>query len=85
MRLLRPGRAVAPDGCGALSNRLPLVLVLVGYAALALGHNLIVPVGESPDEPTHLEYVYYLRTERSLPHLSEPEGLGIVQGGPFPA
>ncbi|MFN2115310.1 MAG: glycosyltransferase family 39 protein, partial [Anaerolineae bacterium] len=59
----------------------PLVLIIVAYVIVALGFNLVVPVGESPDEPTHLEYVYYLRQNRALPHLSLPGGTGITQGG----
>jgi 4-amino-4-deoxy-L-arabinose transferase-like glycosyltransferase len=62
----------------------PLVVILAAYAVLALAYNLATPVGESPDEPTHIEYVLYLRNERKLPVLPiEEEGLAQAKHPPL--
>ncbi len=49
-------------------------------AANGLGFNLSIPPAEAPDEPSHWQYVYFLRERRALPFLSPPGGGGISQG-----
>ncbi len=46
-----------------------LAAILAAFAALALGFNLAVPLGEAPDEPSHLQMVLFLRQQRRLPAL----------------
>ena len=70
------GAAAAPH---AVARAYPLTLVLVAYAALALASNLLTPVGESPDEPTHLEYVAYLQEHGRPPVLPPASEVGLQQ------
>jgi hypothetical protein len=41
--------------------------VCATYAALALAHNVLTPIGESPDENSHFEYLRIVAEERRLP------------------
>jgi hypothetical protein len=45
----------------------PLVLLVLGFLALATLYNFSVPFGEGPDEPGHLRYVLFLAREGRLP------------------
>lgn len=49
-----------------------LAAVLAAFTALALGFNLAVPLGEAPDEPSHLQLVLFLRKHHRLPSLPPP-------------
>ncbi len=44
-----------------------LVLLLLGFLLLATLYNAVVPLGEGPDEPGHLAYVFFLAREGRLP------------------
>lgn len=46
---------------------LPLLLLLLLFAALHLVYNWAIPLGEGPDEHGHLAYVLFLAAERRLP------------------
>lgn len=62
----------------------PLLLILLLYVALAVSYSLATPIGEAPDEPTHVEYVLYLLRERSFPVLPiEEEGLAQAKHPPL--
>jgi len=56
-----------------------LVLILGLYAGLGLAYNAATPVGEGPDEPSHLEVVHYLRRHRALPVAPGATGTGPAQ------
>ncbi|MDQ7028774.1 MAG: glycosyltransferase family 39 protein [Ardenticatenia bacterium] len=45
--------------------------LLLFYLVLALGYNLVVPLGEAPDEVSHYGYVRWVATRATLP---PPEG-----------
>lgn len=62
-------------------TRLALGAILAAFVALSLAFNVSVPMGESPDEPTHLQYMRYLREQKRLPVITEPRHLGVVQAG----
>ncbi len=71
--------------CIPLTGRSPwqrplLAAILMAAGGTGLGYNLSIPVAEAPDEPSHLQYVYFLRERRTLPFLSPPGGGGISQG-----
>jgi hypothetical protein len=67
-----------------LARHWPLLVILATFVALALAYSLATPVGESPDEPTHVEYVLYLLREHSLPVLPiEEEGLAQAKHPPL--
>lgn len=51
------------------ASRLLLIGVLILYLLFGLGFNLVIPLGEGPDEPAHFSYVQYLARQRSLPIL----------------
>jgi hypothetical protein len=57
------GRAGGPWALGAL---------LAAYLALALAYNLATPVGVSPDELGHAEYIRYLAAHHRLPVFGAP-------------
>lgn len=60
--------------------RLALAAILLAYAVLAAGYNLATPMGEAPDEPSHVQYAMYLREERRLPVVPEGGGGRMPQG-----
>ncbi len=64
---------------GSRRQAVALALVVAGYIVLALAYSVATPVGESPDEPTHLQYALHLLHERSLPVIPEPGETGLVQ------
>lgn len=49
-----------------MSERLRLVLVLLVFAALSVGHAVRVPMFEGPDEPSNLEYLRFIDIEGRL-------------------
>jgi hypothetical protein len=51
---------------------LGLGLILAAYLALALGYNLVTPVGLSPDELGHAYYIRYLVVNHRCPVLAKP-------------
>lgn len=51
-----------------------LAVILCAYAGLCLLYNLVIPIGEGPDEIKHLKYVEYLVRFHELP----PIGTGDV-------
>jgi 4-amino-4-deoxy-L-arabinose transferase-like glycosyltransferase len=86
MEPLTAGRAGVRSGTvppGNVRSHRPFIAVLGVYIALALGYNLVVPIGESPDEATHLDYAWFLRERRALPRLATDDAgtEGIPQGG----
>jgi hypothetical protein len=46
-----------------------LGVLLAAYLALAVGYNLVTPVGVSPDEVAHAEYIRYVATHHRCPVL----------------
>jgi len=60
--------------------RLALLAILAAYALLAVGYNLATPMGEAPDEPSHVQYVMYLRENRRLPVVPAGGGGQMPQG-----
>jgi len=56
-----------------------LLALLALFAALHALYNLQTPLGEGPDEPGHLAYVFFLAREGRLP-VQRPDGAGDVPG-----
>ena len=54
--------------------------VLAAHAALALAFLVATPLGEAPDEPSHVQYVMYLREERGLPVVPADGAARLPQG-----
>jgi 4-amino-4-deoxy-L-arabinose transferase-like glycosyltransferase len=61
----RPAERIAPRQA-RLAHALLLVLLL-GFGALATLYNATIPLGEGPDEPGHLAYVVFLSRTGQLP------------------
>jgi 4-amino-4-deoxy-L-arabinose transferase-like glycosyltransferase len=60
---------------GRAGDRRGLAVILVGYLGLALLYNAVTPVGKSPDEGPHAEYVRYLVERHRFPVLSREAGV----------
>jgi 4-amino-4-deoxy-L-arabinose transferase-like glycosyltransferase len=58
-----------------MEDRRWLAVILAGYLALALLYNAVTPVGKSPDEGPHAEYVRYLVERHRFPVLSREGGM----------
>jgi len=52
-------------------QRLALPLLLVVFVALATAYSFVVPLGEAPDEVSHIGYVQYLVENHRLPPAEE--------------
>lgn len=52
-----------------------LAAILAGYLALALLYNAVTPVGKSPDEGPHAEYIRYLLAHHRFPVLRREGGV----------
>ena len=52
-------------------SRLPLVVLLILYVALAVWYSVTIPLGEAPDEVPHFTYVRYLAQHGRLPTTEE--------------
>jgi len=52
-----------------------ILLVLSAYLVMATAYSIATPIGEAPDETTHLEYVIYLRRHGRLPVIPEPPAI----------
>ncbi len=60
----------------ALLRAAPLAALLLAFTLLALAYGRATPLGEAPDEPTHVQYVLFLRENGRLPQvLGRPDGL----------
>lgn len=57
-------------------NRLVILLIAV-YLGLGAAYNLIVGVGEAPDEPPHMDYVRYIAEHHALPVQTRDPSLRI--------
>src|SRR5690348_2375664 len=55
----------------ARANR-ALALILATYFVISLAYGLLVPVGEAPDEPSHVDYAQILLRTGQLPTI--PKG-----------
>jgi len=55
------------DGLPLGQSELMLVVLLVVYVALAVGHSVVTPIYEPTDEIRHFRYVRHLTVYRSLP------------------
>jgi len=62
----RPGGAAAQRPLPLLGWP-ALAAVLLAFCALAVGYARAVPPGEAPDEPSHVQYVMFLRERGRLP------------------
>jgi 4-amino-4-deoxy-L-arabinose transferase-like glycosyltransferase len=66
---------VEPRDASRTADRRWLAVILVGYLALALLYNAVTPVGKSPDEGPHAEYVRYLLNRHRFPVLTPKGGV----------
>ncbi len=60
---------------GVFSRRLIWWLLGLGYVGIAWAFSVIQPLGRTPDEPSHMEYVQFLAERGQFP-LWEPSGGG---------
>ena len=61
-------------------RRPAIALVLATHAVLAFGFLVATPMGEAPDEPSHVQYVMFLREEHSLPIVPADGAARLPQG-----
>ncbi len=57
-----------------------IAIVLAAHAALAFAFLVATPMGEAPDEPSHIQYVMYLREEPGLPIVPAEGAARLPQG-----
>ncbi len=50
-----------------MAHRIAIIVLVVGYLALAATYSMVTPLGEGPDEPGHAKYVFFLAREARLP------------------
>jgi Protein of unknown function (DUF2723) len=50
-----------------LVKHILLIIIVVGFTALALLYSFVVPLGEGPDEPGHASYVFFVARTLRLP------------------
>ena len=55
------------------TRQILLAIIVIGYAAIALGYSLIVPMWEAPDEPSHYLYALHMAQHLSLPTAQPPQ------------
>src|SRR5262245_28981824 len=63
---------------------LPLLPILLGFVAISTAYSVVVPVLEAPDEPSHVAFVRYLRTNHALPSQEPRYGYPVGQEGSQP-
>jgi 4-amino-4-deoxy-L-arabinose transferase-like glycosyltransferase len=54
-------------------KQLPIIIITIVFAGLAALYSVVVPLGEGPDEPGHISYVFFLARERRLPDQRKSE------------
>jgi len=55
------------QGSGRCASVWALLVLLATYVALAVAYSVLVPIGETPDEIGHIQFVRYVATHRRLP------------------
>jgi hypothetical protein len=63
-----------------IAAHLPLVVLLLCFLLLSAIYNVTVPLGEGPDEPGHMAYVFFLARKGRLPVQSADSHTSDVPG-----
>ena len=71
-------------GPGRLGSEWAALVVLAGYVLLATSYAVLVPLGETPDEVGHFEFVRYVAEQHRLPVQEPRPGNTVGEGHQAP-